>query len=127
LETALRAAAAGLTCHEPGRFVPEKPERRYLAMTYQELRLAREVFGIGEHVTMREIKSRHRELVKLHHPDAGNAEHPELIRKVNAAYQVLLEYVNQYSFCLAEDEFYQQNPEERIRRQFMDDQLWGNG
>jgi DnaJ-class molecular chaperone len=96
-------------------------------MTYKELQLAREVFGLGERVTLQEIKSRHRELVKLHHPDAGNTDHPEQIRKVNAAYQVLLEYLTQYSFSLTESEFYQQNPEERIRRQFMDDPLWGNG
>jgi DnaJ-class molecular chaperone len=96
-------------------------------MTYKELRLAREIFGLGERVTLQEIRSRHRELVKLHHPDAGNADHPEQIRKVNAAYQVLLDYITQYIFCFSEDEFYQQNPEERLRRQFMDDPLWGNG
>ena len=49
------------------------------------------------------------------------------IRKVNAAYRTLLDYVAQYSFSFAEEEFYEQNPEERLRRQFMDDQLWGNG
>ena len=95
-------------------------------MTYRELKLALEIFGLGERVTLREIKSRHRELVKLHHPDAGNADHPEQIRKVNAAYQVLLDYVSQYSFSFSEEEFYEQNPEEGMRRQFMDDTLWGN-
>jgi len=96
-------------------------------MTYKELKLAREIFGLEERVTLHELKSRHRELVKLHHPDAGSADHPEQIRKVNAAYQVLLDYVTQYSFSFAEEEFYEQNPEERLRRQFMDDPLWGNG
>jgi DnaJ-class molecular chaperone len=96
-------------------------------MTYRELKLALEVFGLGEHVTLQEIRSRHRELVKRHHPDTGNAEHPEQIRKINAAHQVLLEYVTQYSFSFTEEEFYEQNPEERLRRQFMDDPLWGNG
>ena len=95
-------------------------------MTHQELKLALEVFGLGERATLREIKSRHRELVKRHHPDTGNGN-PEMIRKVNAAYQVLLDYVSQYSFSFSEEEFYEQNPEERLRRQFMDDQLWGNG
>ena len=95
-------------------------------MTYQVLLKACEVFGLGERATLQEIKSRHRELVKQHHPDAGNPDHPEQIRKVNAAYQVLLEYVTQYSFSFSEDEFCEQNPEERIRRQFMDDPLWGN-
>jgi DnaJ-class molecular chaperone len=95
-------------------------------MTYHELKLALEVFGLGERATLREIKSRHRELAKRHHPDAGN-EDAEPMRKVNAAYRVLLDYVSQYSFSFGEEEFYEQNPEERLRRQFMDDQLWGNG
>jgi DnaJ-class molecular chaperone len=115
-------------------------------MRYQELKLALAVFELGERATLAEIKERHRELVKLHHPDAGivgrpdhpgagnadlsdagNAEHPDQIRKVNAAYQVLLEYASRDSFSFAEEEFYEQNPEEQLRRQFMDDPLWGNG
>ena len=95
-------------------------------MTYQELKMALEIFGLGERVTLNEIKRRHRELVKLHHPDAGNEGHPEQIRRVNAAHQVLLDYVTQYSFSFAEEEFYEQNPEEQLRRQFMDDPLWSN-
>ena len=93
-------------------------------MTYRELTLARKVFGLGDRATLQQIKSRHRELVKLHHPDTGNGEDPDRIRKVNAAYQVLLEYVNNYTFCFGEQEFYEQNPEERLRRQFIDEQLW---
>jgi len=95
-------------------------------MTYQELSSAREVFGLSERITLQELRSRHRELVKLHHPDAGNDEDSEPIRKINAAYQLLLDYVTQYSFSFTEEEFYQQNPEESLRRQFMDDPLWGN-
>ena len=30
-------------------------------------------------------------------------------------------------FSFTEEEFYEQNPEEQLRRQFMDDPLWGNG
>jgi DnaJ-class molecular chaperone len=96
-------------------------------MTYKELKMALQVFDLGERATLREIKSRHRQLVKRHHPDAGNADDPEQIRRVNASYRILLDYVTQYQFSFAEEEFYEQNPEERLRRQFMDDQLWGNG
>lgn len=48
-----------------------------------------------------------------------------MIRKVNAAYKVLLDYVSNYRFSFAEDEFYEQSPEERIWMQFADDPLWG--
>jgi len=77
-----------------------------------------------ENETLKEIKSRYREPVKRHHPDSGNASDPEIIQKVNAAHQVLLDYVSNYRFSFAEDEFYEQNPEERIWMQFADDPLW---
>jgi len=96
-------------------------------MTYADLQEARIVLGLGERATLKEIKTRHRELVKRHHPDTGNTDDPETIRKVNAAYRVLIDYVTAYHFSLAEDEFYEQNPEERLMRQFMDDPLWGKG
>jgi curved DNA-binding protein CbpA len=74
---------------------------------------------------VKEIKTRHRELVKLHHPDTGNASDSEIIRQVNAAYKLLLDYVSRYRFSFAEDEFYEQNPEERVFMQFADTPLWG--
>lgn len=60
-----------------------------------------------------------------HHPDTGATDDPDTIRQVNAAHRVLLDYVNVYSFTFTEEEFYEQNPEERIRMQFADDSLWG--
>ena len=94
-------------------------------MTYRELRSAIAVLGLGERASLKEIKSRHRELVKKHHPDAGPVDDPEQIRQVNAAYKVLVDYLADYRFSFDEEEFYEQNPEERLRRQFMEDPLWG--
>lgn len=85
------------------------------------------MLGLGERATLREIKTRHRELAKRHHPDTGNPSDPETIRKINAAYRVLLDYSADYRFSFTEEEFYVQNPEERIRMQFADDPLWGKG
>jgi len=94
-------------------------------MTYDELRDALQVLGLRERSTIREIKVRHRELVKRFHPDSGNVDDPEKIRNVNAAYRVLLDYITEYRFSFAEEEFYEQNPDERLRRQFMDIPIWG--
>ena len=96
-------------------------------MTYANLQEALRILDLGKRATLKEIKARHRDLVKRHHPDTGNAIDPEMIRQVNAAYQVLMDYVSGYRFSFAEEEFYEQNPEERIWRQFMDDPLWGKG
>jgi len=96
-------------------------------MTYKELKYAVAIFELGERATLKEIKSRHRELVKRHHPDAGSVDGAEQIRRVNAAYKVLVDYLSEYRFSFEEEEFYQQNPEERLRRQFMDEAFWGSG
>lgn len=94
------------------------------AMTYTELRDALETFKLSDRATLCEIKSRHRELVKLHHPDCGAPTEPGLISRINASYAVLLAYVNNYRFSFAEDEFYIQNPDEQLSRRFADP-LWG--
>jgi DnaJ-class molecular chaperone len=93
--------------------------------TYADLQEALRVMGLGDRASLKEIKDRHRELVKRHHPDTGNACDQEMIRKVNSAYRMLLDYVSAYRFSFDEKEFYEQNPEERIWMQFADDPLWG--
>ena len=95
-------------------------------MTYAELQQALAVFGLSGRATLAELKSRHRELVKRLHPDTGAAD-PAAIRQVNAAYRILQSYVAAYRFSFAEEEFYEQNPDERLRRQFASDPIWGGG
>jgi hypothetical protein len=96
-------------------------------VTFTDLQEALRILGLGERATLREIKRQHRELVKQHHPDSGDVGDPEVIRQVNAAYRVLLEYLDGYRFSFSEGEFYEQNPEERLRRQFACDPIWGGG
>ena len=94
-------------------------------MTHAELQEALTRFGLGERATLKQIKARHRQLVKAHHPDHGAGGDPETIRQVNAAYQVLLAYCENYRFSFGEEEFLEQFPEERLRRQFSWDPVWG--
>ena len=94
-------------------------------MTYADLQEALQILGLGDKISLREIKTRHRELVKRHHPDTGKADDQETIQWINAAYRILLDYVTEYRFSFTEEEFYEQNPDERLRQQFMDTPLWG--
>ncbi len=96
-------------------------------MTYAALKNALQILSLSERASLREIKARHRELVKRYHPDTGNTGDPEMIRKINEAHRILLDYISNYRFSFAEEEFYEQSPEERIRMQFTDDPLWGKG
>ncbi len=94
-------------------------------MTFTDLQTALAVLGLGDRATLREIKARHRELVKRFHPDTEEQSDPERIRAINAAYAVLRDYCDRYRFSFAEGEFYEQNPDERLRRQFAGDPIWG--
>ncbi len=96
-------------------------------MKYREFRQAVEAFGLGERASFEQIKFRHRELVKTHHPDQGGHSDPEKIRHINAAYEVLEKYCRSYRYCFSEEEFVEQVPGERLRRQFGWDPVWGGG
>jgi DnaJ-class molecular chaperone len=87
-------------------------------MTYGELQQALRILDLGERASLKEIKARHRRLVKRHHPDLGEPDARQ-IRRINAAYRLLLDYCNGYRFCFNREEFFEQNPEERLREQFM--------
>jgi len=93
-------------------------------VTYAELQESLRTMGLGQRCSLREVKHRYRQLVKTHHPDTGNTVDNEIIQRINAAYRTVLDYVSEYRFSFAEEEFYEQNPDERLRQQFMDTPLW---
>ena len=94
-------------------------------MTYQDFKKAVSIFGLGERANLAQIKDKQRELVKAHHPDRAGSSDPEAIREINSAYEILMEYCNGYQFCFSEEEFLEQTPAERLKRQFGWDPVWG--
>lgn len=93
-------------------------------MTFEELDRARRLFGLHERATLAEIKARHRALAKRFHPDRGEGGDGDRMRLVNAAYRLLIDYCAGYRFGFSRDEFFEQNPEERLREQFAQDAIW---
>ncbi|HCC55132.1 MAG TPA: molecular chaperone DnaJ, partial [Desulfobulbaceae bacterium] len=49
----------------------------------------------------------------------------EQIRQINEAYALILDYLESYRFSFCEEEFYRQNPDQQLHRQFGNDPLWG--
>ncbi len=93
-------------------------------MTFAELDSARQILGLAERASLREIKARYRRLAKCFHPDRGESADAARFLQVNAAYRLLVEYCAAYRFSFARDEFFEQNPEERLREQFAQDAIW---
>ena len=96
-------------------------------MTYADLKASLAIFGFDErdHLTLAQIKRRHRELVKASHPDVAPDAVAQNMQRINAAASVLFAYLNSYRFTFSEDEFYRQNPDERLRMQFAGVPGWG--
>jgi DnaJ-class molecular chaperone len=93
-------------------------------MTYKDLKSALDIFQLGKRANLKQIKARHRELVKRHHPDRQASKETEAIRQANEAFETLSAYCENYQFSFTEEEFLEQNPEERLRQQFGWDPMW---
>ncbi|MBN1956778.1 MAG: J domain-containing protein [Desulfuromonadales bacterium] len=94
-------------------------------MTYEDLQAALKEFDLPQQVTLKTVRERHRQLVRRFHPDKGASPDNEKIRRINAAYKVLTEYISQYHFDFSKEVFWNHYPEERLREQFYDVGLWG--
>lgn len=94
-------------------------------MTFEELQTALAEFDLPPRVSLRKIRERHRQLVRRYHPDKGEQAGGERIRRINAAYKILNDYVSAYRFDFSREEFLQQFPEERLREQYWSDKPWG--
>jgi len=95
-------------------------------MTHDDLQAAVRVLGLGERATLAEIKARFRKLVKRHHPDCGEEKDADRIYLVIEAHKRIMEYVASYRYGFSEREYLEQDPEERLRRQFGGDPMWKN-
>jgi curved DNA-binding protein CbpA len=94
-------------------------------LIYDDLKTALDIFGLDDtRATVKEIKAKHRELVKKYHPDAGSKD-TDHIKGVNAAYKLLSGYCENYKLSFSQEEFYIQYPQERLKKQYMEDPLWG--
>jgi len=94
-------------------------------MTYAELAEALAELELPQQVTLQDIRSSYRTLVRRYHPDHGAAPDNERIRSLNAAYRLLTRYVSGYRYDFSREDFLRQNPEARLREQFYDSGLWG--
>jgi DnaJ-class molecular chaperone len=94
---------------------------------------AAQILNLREKESMAEIKKKHRQLIKKWHPDQCQQK-PEIckqkVREINEAFKIIKEYCHHYLYSFAEAEILENLPrevqsDERLRRQFGDDPLWG--
>lgn len=97
---------------------------------YREITDAREVLGLPERATLKQIKSHYRMLLEKWHPDRSGDDTEkcqEMTRRIILAYRTIVDYCSDYQYSFEEDEIKKNlSPEDWLIERF-GDPLWGDG
>ncbi|MBP7793347.1 MAG: DnaJ domain-containing protein [Candidatus Goldbacteria bacterium] len=95
---------------------------------YKEIMQAKEILGIPSFASREYIKKKYKEMVKKYHPDGNTAENIDTtaIQKINDAYKIIENYMDNYEYSFEKDAISRYNPE--MGSSFADyvDPFWGN-
>jgi len=83
----------------------------------EEIYRALKTLGLPPLVTREEIRKRYRQLARAHHPDRHEGEADEMAA-INRAYEILMEYVDNFRFRFDEEEIGRHYPEIQHKKQF---------
>jgi len=89
---------------------------------WEEIEEARKILKLPKKTTRKEIIENYRKLAKEYHPDHGGSE--ELIKKLNYAYELLMEYCDNYLIDLEAKEI-DLDPKDWWLNRFGEDPIWG--
>lgn len=88
---------------------------------FEEVDEARKLLGLGEAATLKEIKGAYRRLAHRYHPDkhSNTTEvDTERIKRLNWAYQVLMDYCNDCKYSFREEGVARTYPHDEYIRKF---------
>jgi DnaJ-class molecular chaperone len=88
--------------------------------SFEEIGQARRLLGLGEAVTLKEIKQAYKRMAFRNHPDRGGDDpaYQEKMKKLNWAHKLLTEYCNQYRYTFTEEDVARAYPEETYLRRY---------
>jgi hypothetical protein len=88
---------------------------------FNDIDEARKLLGLDEAATLKEIKSAYRKLSHRHHPDkqaSAAGENDLMMKKVNRAYKLLMNYCTDYKFSFKEEDISRTYPHEEHARKW---------
>jgi DnaJ-class molecular chaperone len=97
-------------------------------LSFEEIDKARQLLGLPQEATLSEIKDAYRRRAKEYHPDkqklGKRKEYSQKMTRINKAYEILMDYLEQYRFSFSEEEVKKNDPDRDMRR-FSKDWLGG--
>jgi DnaJ-class molecular chaperone len=87
---------------------------------FEEIDKARKLLGLRGKATLEEIKQAYRKMAFRYHPDgkAQSNEDADMMKQLNRAYELLLDYVDKYSYSFTEEDVANCYPDEELLRRF---------
>ncbi len=86
-------------------------------MNSKDIHQALEILGLPSIVSRAEIKRRYRDLARRYHPDLNSTDFNK-IQDINQAYEIVMEYVDNFRFYFDEEEINRQIPQIDHDRKF---------
>jgi len=89
---------------------------------FNEIDEARRLLGLGEAVTLKEIKTAYRRMASRHHPDihtdGDDTGDEEFMKRLNWAYKLLTEYCHDYKYTFREEDVARTYPHDEYLRRY---------
>ena len=89
---------------------------------FDQINQARELLGLGETATLRQVKQAYKRAANRYHPDKckdpDKAKCAEMMKKINEAYELIMKYCNQYSYSFTEEDVRRTYPHDEYLRKY---------
>lgn len=94
--------------------------RELNVVNFEEIDKARKLLGLGEYATLKQVKQAYRRMASQHHPDKAEngAEAEEMMKQINAAYKLLIDYCASFSYSFREEDIARAYPYHEYLRKF---------
>ena len=90
--------------------------------TFEQLNEARELLGLSEMATLKQVKRAYKRAANRYHPD--RCKHPdkskseEMMKKVNKAYELIMKYVADYNYSFRQEDVERTYPGDEYLRKY---------